>query len=129
MAHFRTSRPSQHDSVNSVLNPLRNEPHDVTHISGESQIASLPLKVSAVVFVDKALVLSYQMSCPFLISCLRHLSSLRLQSPVVKLAVATGYVAECSTIARLCPSRGSGDRPHRPLSGGPPVSPADTPSS
>lgn len=63
------------------------------------------------------------MSCPFLMSCLRHLSSPRLQSPVVKLAVATGYVAECSTIARLCPSRGSGDRPHRPLSGGPPVSP------
>lgn len=56
-------------------------------------------------------------------SCLRHLSSLGLQSPVVKLAVATGCVAERSTIARLCPSRGSGDRPHRPLSGGPPVSP------
>lgn len=110
------------NSVNSVLNPPQNEPH-VTHISGESQIASLSLKVSVVVVVDKALVFSYQMSCPFLLSCLRHLSSLRLQSPVVKLAVATGYVAEGSTIARLCPSRGSGDRPHRPLSGSPPVSP------
>lgn len=79
--------------------------------------------MSVAVFVDKALVLSNQMSCPFLMSCLRHLSSPGLQSPVVKLAVATGYVAQRSTIARLCPSRGSGDRPHRPLSGGPPVSP------
>lgn len=41
--------------------------------------------------------------------------------PIVKLAVATGCIDQCNTIARLCPSCRSGDRPHRPLSGGPPV--------
>lgn len=64
-------------------------------------------------FILNDLPLPHALSLPFL-----HTKALK---PIVKLAVATGCVAQCDTIARLCPSCRSGDRPHRPLSGGPPV--------